>query len=116
MTAASLLLARVLVWQRQSFEVALQKRRQAICRPGCPTTGRSRVVSTKTAAGIGRREIGCALRQANNGYSGIRYAALTRGVNAIETAGSAIPASVDLAGELRTNATRHAQRVVAVGE
>jgi hypothetical protein len=83
MTAASLLLAVSLVWQRHSFEVALQERAQAI-----------RVVQVADprpaeAAATARPDLATqdwrSLRQPAIGYLGIRYAALTRGVNAIDT-------------------------------
>jgi hypothetical protein len=84
MTAASLLLAVSLVWQRHSFEVALQERAQAI-----PVVQVAEPRPAEAVAAKARQDLAAedwmSLRQPAKGYLGIRYAALTRGVNAIDT-------------------------------
>ena len=86
MTAASLMLATMLVWQQQAFEVAMEKQKlappvvQVARQPSDP--GLEEDVRLDFA--VANRS---ALRQASNGYLGIRYAALTRGVNEMETEG-----------------------------
>jgi hypothetical protein len=86
MTAASLMLAIMLVWQKQAFEVAMEKQKlvppvfQLAQQP--PNAALQEGMRPDFAAANR-----IALRQANNGYLGIRYAALTRGVNEIETEG-----------------------------
>jgi hypothetical protein len=83
MTAASLLLAVSLVWQRHSFEVALQER--------VPAISIVQVAEPRPTEGVAKvrpdlvTEEWMSLRQPVKGYLGIRYAALTRGVNAIDT-------------------------------
>jgi hypothetical protein len=86
MAAASLMLATMLVWQQQAFEVAMEKQKlvppvvQVARQPSDP--GLAEDVRPDFAAAYR-----IALRQASNGYLGIRYAALMRGVNEMETEG-----------------------------
>jgi hypothetical protein len=84
MTAASLLLAVSLVWQRHSFDVALQERAQAIAVVQVAEPRPAETVSPKARQDLAAEDW-MYLRQPANGYLGIRYAALTRGVNAIDT-------------------------------
>ncbi|HEX4414822.1 MAG TPA: hypothetical protein VH107_14400 [Lacipirellulaceae bacterium] len=84
MTAASLVLATMLVWQRQEFDVALREAKQPAVAPQLasaqPTASSppAAVPEVSTANWI-------ALRQPAAGYLGIRYTAVTRGVDAIES-------------------------------
>ena len=98
MTAASLLLAVSLVWQRHSFEVALQERSQAASVVQVAEQRPAEVSSTKAQPRLVTAEW-MTLRQPAAGYLGIRYAALTRGVNAIDT-GPLNSGIVDPIGEL----------------
>ncbi|HEX3599287.1 MAG TPA: hypothetical protein VHU84_04045 [Lacipirellulaceae bacterium] len=98
MTAASLLLAVSLVWQRRSFEVALQERPQAVSVGQVAEPRPVEAVSAKARQDLAT-EAWMALGQPANGYLGIRYAALTRGVNSIETGPSNLGVA-DPAGEL----------------
>jgi hypothetical protein len=84
MTAASLLLAVSLVWQRHSFEIALQERPQAISVVQVGDQRPAELLSTNTQPSLATAEW-MTLRQPAKGYLSIRYAALTRGVNAIDT-------------------------------
>jgi hypothetical protein len=83
-TAASLLLAVSLVWQRHSFEVALHERPQAVSVVQVAEQRPAEVLSTTAQPSFATAEL-MSLRQPANGYLSIRYAALTRGVNAIDT-------------------------------
>jgi hypothetical protein len=84
MTAASLLLAVSLVWQRHSFELALQERVPAISVVQVAEPRPAEAVAAKARPDLATEEW-MSLRQPAKGYLGIRYAALTRGVNAIDT-------------------------------
>jgi hypothetical protein len=84
MTAASLLLAVSLVWQRHSFEIALQQRPPAISVAQVVEQQPVEAVSTNSRRDLAAEDW-MALRQPANGYLGIRYAALTRGVNAMDS-------------------------------
>jgi hypothetical protein len=83
MTAASLMLAVSLVWQRHSFEVALQKRSQTVSVVQVAEQRPAEVLSPKAQPSLATAEW-TTFRQPATGYLGIRYAALTRGVNAID--------------------------------
>jgi hypothetical protein len=99
MTAASLLLAVSLVWQRHSFEVALQERpQQTISVVQVGEQRPAEVLSTNTRPSLATAEWMYS-RQPTAGYLGIRYAALTRGVSAIDT-GPLNSGSADPIGEL----------------
>ena len=98
-TAASLLLSVSLVWQRHSFELALQERPQPTVSVAQVAEQQPAVVlSTNTQPSLAMPEW-MTLRQPAVGYLGIRYAALTRGVNAIDT-GPSNSGMVDPIGEL----------------
>jgi hypothetical protein len=85
MTAASLLLAVSLLWQRRSFEIALQERpQQATSVAQAGEQRPAEILSTNPQPSLATAEW-MTLRQPAAGYLGIRYAALTRGVNAIDT-------------------------------
>jgi hypothetical protein len=84
-TAASLLLAVSLIWQRHSLEVALKERSQQTI--SVAQVGEQRPAeasSTNTRPSLATAEWMYS-RQPVPGYLRIRYAALTRGVNAIDT-------------------------------
>jgi hypothetical protein len=87
MTAASLLLGTMLVWQQQALEVAQREQTQRpvpqqIVSEQQPANSAS--PAAPTAPDI-RMANWIALQQPGNGYLGIRYTALTRGVDAIES-------------------------------
>jgi hypothetical protein len=84
MTAASLFLAVSLVWQRHSFEVALQERPQAISVVQVAEPQPAEAASAKVRPDLAGADW-MSLRRPDSGYLGIRYAALTRGVNAIDS-------------------------------
>ena len=83
MTAASVLLATMLVWQRQASQVAVQ--------PGAPLIVATQAVDqtlSVAAQPAPQSEMTkggwLTYRSPQSGYLGVRYIALTRGVNAIE--------------------------------
>jgi len=92
MTAASLLLATMLVWQHRSYALALQSQAesQRLAAAKLPETTVVPAIATGTVpngpgtiTNTGRSSF----LQPKPGYLGIRYIALTHGVSAIETLG-----------------------------
>jgi hypothetical protein len=88
MTAATLLLATMLVWQRQTLGVASQSTlplptaTQAIEQPS-EVIARSPVQFASSTLGLR------AFQRPTSGYLGVRYAALVRGVDALEPSSQA---------------------------
>ncbi len=84
MTAASLLLAVSLVWQRHSFELALQELHRPAIAPQIASEQRPAASPPPAAPDISTANW-IALRQPTTGYLGVRFTALTRGVDAIDS-------------------------------
>lgn len=90
MTAASLLLATMLVWQRRTYELALQSPAgsQQLAGANASQTAVVPAIATSTAPSGSAAIVQVArssVLQPKPGYLGIRYIALTHGVTAIET-------------------------------
>jgi hypothetical protein len=86
MTAASLMLGTMLVWQRHSFEMALQQQNQPVIAPQLASVQQP-AGSPRLAPPDIRTANWIALRQPATGYLGVRFTALTRGVDAIDSDG-----------------------------
>jgi hypothetical protein len=87
MTAASLMLGTMLVWQHHSFEVALQQRNQPVIAPQMASDQQTVALPPLAAPDISTANW-IALRQPATGYLGLRFTALTRGLDAIDSEGS----------------------------
>jgi hypothetical protein len=98
MSAASVLLATMLVWQRQALQLAAQ--------PGAPPIVATPAIDPPRAPQSSARPnyvatTWPALVQPSSGYLGVRYIALTRGVNAIEPSFSAANGGLDPSDDLQ---------------
>lgn len=83
MTAATLLLAATLVWQRQTFQVASQGAAQLPTT--VPMSEQPRMAVADLPGRLGISPFGSpAFQQASSGYLSVRYVALRRGVDALE--------------------------------
>jgi hypothetical protein len=84
MTAASLLLAVSLVWQRHSFELSLQEQSRPAIATQIAVERRPAASPPQAVPDISTANW-IALRQPTTGYLGVRFTALTRGVDAIDS-------------------------------
>jgi hypothetical protein len=84
MTAASLLLATMLVWQRQEFDVALREAKRPAVVPQL-ASAQPAVSAPPAVVSDVRTANWVSLRQPGAGYLGVRYTAITRGVDAIDS-------------------------------
>jgi hypothetical protein len=84
MTAATFLLAVLLVWQRQSFQVASHGDEQLPTT--IPVSEQPRMAMADSSNRLGMSPLGLPIFQptSRNGYLSVRYVALRRGVDALE--------------------------------
>jgi hypothetical protein len=83
MTAATLLLATMLVWQRQTLGVASQSALPLPAALQVSDQAHEAIAQSPVQFAISKRDVR-AFQHPTSGYLGIRYVALTRGVDALE--------------------------------